>query len=98
MFPKIEHPDEVDLVDGMLTEAERALQLPVGGIRVAYLVESGWAVAQLAEIATRAAGRLCALIFGLADYSADLGLPSIEQRPPCRRLGTGQASWMSRGL
>ena len=30
VFPKVEHPEEVDLVHGMLTEAERALGLPVG--------------------------------------------------------------------
>ena len=82
VFPKIEHPEEVDLVHGMLTEAERALGLPVGGIRVAYLVESGWAAAQLPEIAPRAADRLCALVFGLADYSADLGLPAIANEHP----------------
>jgi citrate lyase beta subunit len=82
VFPKIEHPEEVDLVHGMLTEAERSLGLPVGGIRVAYLIESGWAAAQLPAIATRAADRLCALVFGLADYSADLGLPSIANEHP----------------
>ncbi|MBX3030504.1 MAG: hypothetical protein KF809_10110 [Chloroflexi bacterium] len=82
VFPKIEHPEEVDLVHGMLTEAERSLGLPVGGIRVAYLVESGWAAAQLADLAQRAADRLCALVFGLADYSADVGLPSIANEHP----------------
>jgi citrate lyase beta subunit len=82
VFPKIEHPEEVDLVHGMLTEAERALGLEVGGIRVAYLVESGWAVAQLSEIAARSVDRLCALVFGLADYSADLGLPTIASEHP----------------
>jgi citrate lyase beta subunit len=81
-FPKIEHPEEVDLVDGFLTEAERALGLAEGSIRVAYLIESGWAAAQLADIAQRAAPRLCALIFGLADYSADLGLPRIANEHP----------------
>ena len=38
--------------------------------------------AQLPEIAMRAADRLCALVFGLADYSADLGLPSIANEHP----------------
>ena len=33
-------------------------------------------------IALRAADRLCALVFGLADYSADLGLPSIANDHP----------------
>jgi citrate lyase beta subunit len=82
VFPKLEHPEEVDLVHGMLTEAERALGLEVGTIRVAWLIESGWAAAQLPEIARRAANRLCALIFGLADYSADLGLPTISNQHP----------------
>jgi citrate lyase subunit beta/citryl-CoA lyase len=82
VFPKVEHPEEVDLLHGMLTEAERALGLPIGGIRVAYLVESGWAAAQLAAIAQRAADRLCALVFGLADYSADIGLRSITNDHP----------------
>lgn len=82
VFPKVEHPEEVDLVHGMLTEAERALGLPIGGIRVAYLVESGWAAAQLAAIAQRAADRLCALVFGLADYSADVGLRNIANEHP----------------
>jgi citrate lyase beta subunit len=59
-----------------------ALGLAPGQIRVAYLVESGWAAAQLPEIARRAAPRLASLIFGLADYSADLGLPTIANDHP----------------
>lgn len=77
VMPKVEHPEEVDLVNQLLDDAESALGLRSGQIRVAYLVESGWAAAQLPEIARRAAGRLSALIFGIADYSADLGLPAI---------------------
>ncbi|MET0773266.1 MAG: aldolase/citrate lyase family protein [Candidatus Limnocylindrales bacterium] len=49
---------------------------------MAYLVESGWAAAQLPAIAQRAADRLCALVFGLADYSADIGLRSIANEHP----------------
>ncbi len=77
VFPKVEHPEEVDLVNDLLDRAEAALGLPAGRIRVAYLVESGWGAAQLPEIARRAAPRLASLIFGLADFSADLGLPTI---------------------
>ncbi len=77
VFPKVEHPEEVDLVNDLLDRAEAALGLPNGGIRVAYLIESGWAAAQLPEITRRAAPRLASLIFGLADFSADLGLPAI---------------------
>jgi citrate lyase beta subunit len=66
----------------MLARAERSLGIPEGTVRVAYLIESGWAVSQLDRIAIRAADRLCALIFGLADYSADLGLRDIAVDHP----------------
>ena len=49
---------------------------------MAYLIESGWAAAQLAAIGRRAAPRLSALIFGLADFSADLALPEIGTQHP----------------
>jgi citrate lyase subunit beta/citryl-CoA lyase len=69
-------------VRDLLDEVEGALGLPAGRIRVAYLVESGWALAQLPEIAARAADRLCAIVFGLADYAADIGLPDIATGHP----------------
>jgi citrate lyase subunit beta/citryl-CoA lyase len=82
VFPKIEHPEEVALVHEMLSDAERELGIPEGKIRTAYLIESGWAASQIAAIALQAADRLCALVFGLADYSADLGLPEISNDHP----------------
>lgn len=82
IFPKLEHPEEVDLVNGLLDRAEGALGVASGSIRVGYLIESGWAAAQLPEIARRAAPRLASLIFGVADYSADLGLPAIGNDHP----------------
>ncbi len=82
IFPKLEHPEEVDLLFDVLDSAERALGLTPNQIRVGLLVESGWAASQLAEIGRRTASRLCALIFGLADYSADLGLPRISSDHP----------------
>lgn len=77
IFPKIEHPEEVLLVNRLLDNAESALELEPGSIRVGYLVEAGFAASKLAAIAEAGAPRLCSLIFGLADFSADLGLPSI---------------------
>jgi citrate lyase beta subunit len=82
VFPKVEHPEQVGLLYGLLADAEAAIGLPRPHIQVALLVESAWAVAQLPEIVRRAAPRLCALIFGLADYAADLGLPSIVNDHP----------------
>jgi citrate lyase subunit beta / citryl-CoA lyase len=82
VFPKVEHPEEVALVNRLLDRAETELELPSGQIRVAYLVESGWAASQLAQIARVAAPRLAGLIFGIADFSADLGLPAIATGHP----------------
>jgi citrate lyase beta subunit len=82
VVPKVEHPEEVDLVNDLLDRAEAALDLEPGRLRVSYLIESGWGAAQLPEIARRAAPRLASLIFGLADYSADLGLPAIGNDHP----------------
>lgn len=78
VFPKVEHPEEVELLYAVLSDAEAALGLPQGQIRVMFLIESGWAAAQVAAIGAKAAPRLAALIFGLADYAADLGLPEIS--------------------
>lgn len=78
VFPKLEHPEEIDFVHAMLGDAERQLGIEVGSIRTAVLVESAACLDQLDRIAVRASDRLCGLIFGLADYSADLGLPTIS--------------------
>ena len=59
------------------TTRRRRWACPGGRSGSAFLVESGWCAAQLPEIARRAAPRLASLIYGLADYSADLGLPEI---------------------
>ena len=82
VIPKIEHPEEVGLVHDLLDEVEAVLGLPAGRIRVACLVELGWALAQLPAIAAQAADRLCAIVFGLADYAADVGLPDIATGHP----------------
>ena len=82
VMPKLEHPEEVDLVHDLLARAETDLGLVPGRLRVAYLIEAGWAAAQLPEMAQRAAPRLAGLIFGLADFSADLGLPAIGTDHP----------------
>lgn len=82
VMPKLDHPEEVDLVHDLLDRAEQDLGLIPGRLRVAYLIEGGWAATQLPALAQRAAPRLAALIFGIADYSADLGLPAIGTDHP----------------
>ena len=86
VLPKVRHPEEIDLLDEVLGAAEADLALPARSIKVAVLVESGWAVAQLPEIARHAVPRLCALIYGPVDHAADVGLPAIAPGHPVAEL------------
>ncbi|MCA9948992.1 MAG: hypothetical protein KDE48_05065 [Anaerolineales bacterium] len=82
IFPKIEHPTEVDWVFNLLDRIEEQLGLTHRQIKFQFLVESGWSVANLAAITERALPRLSGIIFGIADYSADLALPAISYKHP----------------
>lgn len=78
IFPKLEHPEQLRLLYDHLDRAERALGVEPGTIRVGLLIESGWAVANLARLVREAVPRLASVIFGLVDYAADLGLNAIR--------------------
>lgn len=77
VYPKIRHPSEARWLSDALAEAERTAGLEEGRVRVVLLIESGWAVVRLPEIATAVGRRLCALAFGAADFAADVGLPRM---------------------
>ncbi len=80
IFPKVGGPEEVRLLDEVLTEAEAAGGLEPGGIRVGILIESATAEARLDELA-RSSDRLVALILGAFDYWSSLGLRRDLYRP-----------------
>ncbi|MCO5196792.1 MAG: aldolase/citrate lyase family protein [Anaerolineae bacterium] len=82
IFPKIEHAAEVEWVFDLLSNIEQRIGLPQNQIKFQFLVESGWSVANLAAIARAALPRLTGIIFGIADYSADLALPDIRYDHP----------------
>ena len=65
LIPKSEEPAELALAASVLEKAG-------SGARLAALIESARGVARAAEIAERTP-RLAVLIFGAADYAADLG-------------------------
>jgi len=84
IFPKIEHPDEVSWVCDLLERIESSLSLKPNQIKLQILVESGWSVVNLRELVQRAMPRLAGIIFGIADFSADLSLPEIRfDHPIC---------------
>lgn len=82
VFPKVERPEEVEWLTELLAGIEEELGLDEGRIRVELLVESGAGVLALPEVARRAGQRLAGLVFGSADFSADLGLPTIRNDHP----------------
>ena len=87
VFPKVEHPEEVDLLDGILTRAETDLGLDRRSIRVGLLIESG-----LGGRAARGDRRPCRAATR-EPHLRRRGLqrrpraPRDRQRPPARRLG-----------
>jgi citrate lyase beta subunit len=82
VWPKPEHPEEISFVCEMLEEMERKLGLARNRIKLEFLVESGWSAAQLPLLVKAALPRLAGIIFGIADYSADIGLPGIVNNHP----------------
>lgn len=74
LVPKVEHMDTATEVDGLLGELEREQGLPEGHVRVVLLVETALGLVRCDEIALAAPGRVVTLIFGLGDFSTDLGV------------------------
>lgn len=71
VVPKVNHPGDVHFVDRLLSgiEMREGLVRPVG---IEASVESAEGLDRVSEIA-RASGRIAALVFGIADYSASVG-------------------------
>ena len=82
IWPKAEHPGELGWLCEILDSVEAKLGLPEHRIRVQFLVESGYALNQLAELAQACLPRLAGIIWGIADYSADANLPAIRNDHP----------------
>jgi citrate lyase beta subunit len=84
VWPKTEHPEEILFVGEVLSEIEKRLGLRENQIKLEFLVESGWAAAQLPLLVKASIHRLAGIIWGIADYSADIGLPQIiNDHPVC---------------
>ena len=82
MWPKAHSGEEIAWLCEVLGMIERRLDLPDGHIRVQFLVESARAVERLADLTQAAGPRLAGIVWGIADYSADVGLPEIRNDHP----------------
>jgi citrate lyase subunit beta/citryl-CoA lyase len=74
MIPKVDRPDVLPHVDGLVAALERERGIEQGTIRLLALIETAKGVVRCEEIAALAPERLLALIFGLGDFTVDLGI------------------------
>lgn len=74
LLPKVDGPAALREVDELLTALEGREGIAPGTIRLFPLIETARGVARAEEIALEAPRRVHTLIFGLADFTTDLGV------------------------
>lgn len=74
LLPKVEGPAVLKEVDELLAALEERHGLDQGKIRLIPQIETAIGVARVEEIALAAPSRVHTLIFGLADFTVDLGI------------------------
>lgn len=77
LVPKVERPEDLYVVDTLLSGIEVATGIEPGGIRLEAQIESAGGLTNIDGIA-RASGRLTALHFGPGDYAASLRMPQTS--------------------
>jgi citrate lyase subunit beta / citryl-CoA lyase len=78
-LPKVEKTEEINAADAAIRKIETAHSLPEGNIKLHAMIESAAGVLRAAEIAS-ASPRIASLIFGSADYAADVRCRPGEDR------------------
>ncbi len=73
VYPKVEDPEEIVLLDRRLGALEKQVGIGHGRIRIEVLIESVSAEERCFEVA-RASGRLAGLVFGAFDFWSSLGI------------------------
>lgn len=74
MVPKVERPETLPELDRLLAQLEREHGLPEGHVRLLALVETARGLVRCEEIALAAPARLLTVVFGLGDFSVDIGV------------------------
>jgi len=77
MLPKVDAAAQVQWLDLTLTQLERGLGLPVGGIGIEAQIETATGLINVDQIAA-ASPRLETIVFGPADFMASLQMPSLS--------------------
>lgn len=76
MLPKVQTAEQVAALDLLLTQIERSLGLPVGGIGIEAQIENAKGLVNIDQIAA-ASQRVETLIFGPADFMASINMKSL---------------------
>ena len=76
--PKVDTPDEVRNVDGILNEREPKLKMERGSIKLLIAVESPRGLINAPAIAA-ASQRIVGLMFGAEDFGREIGLPTVRE-------------------
>ncbi len=88
MVPKVERPEVLPELDGLLRRLEREQGLLEGRVRLLALIETALGLVRCDEIALAAPPRLLTLVFGLGDFSTDIG---VDLTPDATELLYGRS-------
>lgn len=88
MVPKVERPETLAELDRLLADLERERGLPEGHVRLLALIETALGLVRCEEIALAAPPRLLTLVFGLGDFSTDIG---VDLTPDATELLYGRS-------
>lgn len=81
MLPKVERVAHIHWLDALLSQLERELGLPVGGIGIEAQIEGPAGLSEIEAIAT-ATQRTETLIFGPGDFMAAMKMPALTIGAP----------------
>lgn len=74
LLPKVDDPAILREVDACLAALEEREGIPVGAIRLFPQIETALGIVRVDQIGLQAPARVHTLIFGLADFTAELGV------------------------
>jgi citrate lyase subunit beta/citryl-CoA lyase len=76
--PKVDVPDEMLRVDGVLNEREAKMKMAPGGVKLLIAIESPRGLLNAPAIAA-SSPRVIGLMFGAEDFGRELGLPTSRE-------------------
>src|SRR5712691_10004028 len=88
MIPKVEQPETLPELDRLLSGLERERGLPDGHVRLIALIETARGLIRCEDIAQAAPSRLLTIVFGLGDFSVDIG---VDLTPDATELLYGRS-------